>query len=89
MNTAADQHRFAGAMGTGPRVAPVATPEEAAPAAKPRKVRGPSKKLILAMATAREEGYTMGINAPRDKWPGAFAAVLLAAAAFGLGVWLF
>jgi hypothetical protein len=41
------------------------------------------------IAEAREYGYTQGINAPRDPWPGAFAALILAAAAFGLGAWLF
>ncbi len=63
---------------------------EAVTAAKPRKVRGPSKKLRAIMATERERGYELGLNAQRaDKWPGAIAATLIAVASFAAGVWLF
>ena len=34
-------------------------------------------------------GYTQGMNAPRDPWPGAISAGLLALGAFCLGAWLF
>jgi hypothetical protein len=52
---------------------------------KPRKPRGPSKKTKQAL----DDAYHAGLNASRDPWPGAFAAIIVAVVAFVAGALIY
>lgn len=59
-------------------------------APKPRKPRGPRKSTLAALEAeyqrGERDGYHKALNLPRDRWPGAIAATLLAVGTFCLGV---
>ncbi len=60
-----------------------------AAAAKPERPRRHSRKIRELLAAEYERGVTAGLNYPQERWPGALDSILMAAAAFGLGAWLF
>lgn len=67
----------------------MSAPAEAVRPMATRKPRGPRKSTVKALASAREQGFNEGLNAPRDRWPGAIAATALAVVAFVAGAMVF
>jgi hypothetical protein len=52
---------------------------------KARKPRGPSRKKQQEL----DEAYNRGLNAPRDRWPGAVGVIVVAVVAFVVGALIY